>query len=1119
MNKKTELFQQIKIFAVFAGLGLAAELNHVHIPYTDTLIDGRWAFGFMGFALLGQGWAALALAAVLSVPFGSEVPFSVGFLGNLLYAVPSLLVLRPAHGYLLRRWNTGWIYGLGWASLVIICYQAFTTPVVWGVTTFREGMPILPQICQGWREQPFLIESILTALFSATAMVAVSAHQHLRRQQKRLDHIYRVLLGIRNVNQLIVSEDNPRYLIETACVNLTETMGYLNAWIILLDKEGKSIAALSSSGFNGGFEAMSARLKSGKYPDCMKRALDRNEIIVIKNPRTDCPDCSLSPEYGTRAGLTRRLHFEDRTYGLLAVSVPAAYALDAEEQSHFEEIANDLAFALHKIETAGHLEESRRLSRRLFEKLQTSYAMLARTEQIARVGSWEWDIDKDHVKWSDQLFHMFQLNPEHPAPPFAEQSKLYVPEDMQPLQQAVEQCRINGTPYELELRAVGRDGRRFQCIARGQAQTDEKGRIHGLAGSLQDITRQKQDEAALRESEEKYRLLVENANELILVAQEGLLRFVNRKVFDFLGYPPEDLLGKPFTDYIHPEDRKKVAERHFKRMKGESLPNVYSFRIIDRSGNTKWIEISAIRIDWQGKPATLNFLMDITERKRSEDHIFLLGQMIDSAPASITAHDTSGRFLFANRRTLSLHGYDTEEEFLSINLHDLDAPESKALLKERFLQISEKGESRFEVEHFRRDGSLLPLEVQAKRIEWAGRPAVLSIATDITERKNLENQLRHSQKMEAVGRLAGGVAHDFNNMLGVILGRTELAMSKTSPEVQIYEDLQEIFTAARRSADITRQLLAFARKQTIAPKVIDLNKIIEGVLKMLGRIIGEDIELLWKPAENLWAVKMDPSQIDQILANLCVNAKDAISGVGKITIETDQKHFDEAYCRVHTGFIPGDFILLTVSDNGCGMGKETLSNLFEPFYTTKEMGKGTGLGLATVYGIVKQNNGFINVYSEPGQGTSFKIYLPRAHCEPEAQEINLSEEPAPHGSETILLVEDEPAILKMIQVMLERLGYAVLSAGTPLEALALAGDPDTKVHLLITDVVMPEMNGRDLAGRLASAYPDIKLLFMSGYTANVIAHQGVLDEGVAFIQKPFSIKDLARKVRQALENG
>ncbi|MFH0729998.1 MAG: response regulator [Pseudomonadota bacterium] len=394
---------------------------------------------------------------------------------------------------------------------------------------------------------------------------------------------------------------------------------------------------------------------------------------------------------------------------------------------------------------------------------------------------------------------------------------------------------------------------------------------------------------------------------------------------------------------------------------------------------------------------------------------------------------------------------------------------------------------------------------------------------DITERRRadeekvkLEEQLHQAQKMESVGRLAGGVAHDFNNMLGIIIGYVELAMGQVDTAQPLHANLEEILKAANRSADLTRQLLAFARKQTIAPRVLDLNETVEGMLKMLRRLIGEDIDLNWQPKADLWPVKLDPSQIDQILANLCVNSRDAITGVGKMIIETGNRTFEEDYCGAHAGFMPGEYVMLAVSDDGCGLDKETLAHIFEPFFTTKERGKGTGLGLSTVYGIVKQNCGFIHAYSEPGQGTTFKIYLSHHKGKAAQMRKEVLSERAVCGHETILLVEDEPAILELITIMLEKLGYTVLKAGTPEDAIRLAGEHAGEIHLLMTDVVMPEMNGKDLARDLLSLYPHLKHLFMSGYTADVIANNGILDDGVSFIQKPFSIKKLDDKVRVTL---
>lgn len=406
---------------------------------------------------------------------------------------------------------------------------------------------------------------------------------------------------------------------------------------------------------------------------------------------------------------------------------------------------------------------------------------------------------------------------------------------------------------------------------------------------------------------------------------------------------------------------------------------------------------------------------------------------------------------------------------------------------------------------------------------------IMAIYEDQTEQKkkeeeeriSLEKQLYQSQKMESVGRLAGGIAHDFNNMLMVILGQTDLALMDMDDKNPLKKNLLEIKKAAERSATLTRQLLAFARKQTISPRILDLNETVERLLKMLRLLIGEDVELAWFPGPNLWRIRMDPAQVDQILSNLIVNARDAIRGHGRITIETENVTIDDDYCSIHAGFVPGDYVTLVVSDTGSGMDKDILEHIFEPFFTTKDPDKGTGLGLATVYGIVKQNRGFINVYSEPGRGSTFRIYLPAERGAETVEERERDDKIRQKKGldETILLVEDEPSILDVTKKMLEWLGYRVVTAVSPSEALSIAKSYEGRIDLLITDVVMPGMAGRELAMELSSIFPDMKCLFMSGYTANAIAHHNILDEGLFFIQKPFSFKQLATKVKEVLGTG
>jgi PAS domain S-box-containing protein len=637
---------------------------------------------------------------------------------------------------------------------------------------------------------------------------------------------------------------------------------------------------------------------------------------------------------------------------------------------------------------------------------------------------------------------------------------------------------------------------------------------------------------ALQDSEERYRIAFHTQQDAINInrVDNGKYILVNEGFTNITGYTEAEIIGKTSLEmsiWANPTDRDRMLEILNRNGKVDNLEAVFR----KKDGNLINGLLSVSLIIHDGVAHIFCVTKDITGRKQNEEALRLSEKNLRGSQR--IAHLGSWHLDLATNQVVwteelyKMYGFDPSLPPPPYMEHmKLFTPESWEILSASLARTRETGiPYELELETVRKDGSHGWMWVRGEAIkDSAGNTTGLwGAAQDITERKQAEaerekllTQLTHAQKMESVGRLAGGVAHDFNNMLGVILGHAEMAMDKLDPSQPLYRDLQEIRKAAERSADLTRQLLAFARKQTIAPKVLDLNDTVEGMLKMLRRLIGEDIDLAWMPGANLWPVKMDPSQIDQILVNLCVNARDAIKGVGKITIETQDITFDEAYCAVHTDFIPGEYVLLAVSDDGCGMDKETQSHLFEPFFTTKGMGQGTGLGLATVYGIVRQNNGFINVYSEPGHGTRFAIYLPR-HAE---LKVSLTEQ-AParetkHGSETILLVEDEPTILRMTEMMLERLGYKVLSADRPGKAMSLAREYSGRIDLLMTDVVMPGMNGRDLAANLLSIYPDIKCLFMSGYTANVIAHHGVLEEGVQFIQKPFSLKDLSEKLRETL---
>ena len=646
-----------------------------------------------------------------------------------------------------------------------------------------------------------------------------------------------------------------------------------------------------------------------------------------------------------------------------------------------------------------------------------------------------------------------------------------------------------------------------------------------------DMTERKKIEASLGKSEALFRGLYNNMTsgsaiyEVINDGSKGsdyIIKNFNKKSLEIEGKTLNQVVGKSLLD-LRPTIDDFGLISVLKKVWETGEPDCFPVKIYQDEIFSNYYENYIFKIP-TGEVVTI--YNDVTDQKNSEialkesEERFALA--MEFANDGLWDWNLETNEIYYSPVWKSLLGYEDHElpNHFSVweKLTDPgDVKRSWEMQNELINKKRDRFELEFKMKH--KDGHWVDILSRANVIFNEDDKAVRIVGThqDITEKRQLEDQLNQAQKMESVGRLAGGVAHDFNNMLSVILGKTEMALEDIDPDQTLYADLKEIRTAARRSADVTRQLLAFARKQTVAPKVVNLNRTIKYILKMLRRLIGEDIDLIWLPNEDLWPVRIDPGQIDQILANLSVNARDAIADVGKLTIETGKATFDEAYCADHPGFVPGDFVQLTVSDNGCGMNQETLQNLFEPFYTTKDVDKGTGLGLATVYGIVKQNDGFINVYSEPDQGTTFRIYLPRYLTETEILEKKSSDTIPLDGTEAILLVEDEPSILRMTRMMLERMGYKVLAAGTPGEAITLAHEHADQIHLLMTDVVMPGMNGRDLARNMLSLYPNLKRLFMSGYTANMIAHHGVLDEGVQFIQKPFSKQDLAIKVREALD--
>jgi two-component system cell cycle sensor histidine kinase/response regulator CckA len=715
--------------------------------------------------------------------------------------------------------------------------------------------------------------------------------------------------------------------------------------------------------------------------------------------------------------------------------------------------------------------------------------------------------------------------------PFTQVFPILSEETRQPAKDPVASVLKNGAIVGLANHTllISRDGREFAIADSAAPIPDETGKVNGVVVVFRDQTSERRAEKELQRSNENYRLLVRNIPGVVFRGYgNGNVEFFDDKIRFLTGYSLEDFVsGKlKWARLIHPEDMPHAQESLLRAVR-EGRECIREYRLKRADGEYVWLQERAqiIRREDGRFDYVSGIMFDITERKSTERALeeteTKIRGILDNIGIGVALLSPGMEVLEMNQQ---LHEWfpTVEPAKHPVCYHAFNNPPLEEVCDHcPACKTLRDGLPHEETIQNVRDGLVRHYRIVSSPIsDPSGKiSAVIEMVDDITEKLSLEAQFRQAQRMEAVGRLAGGVAHDFNNMLGIILGYTEMALSKLSPADPLFANLREIMKAAERSADLTRQLLAFARKQTVAPKVLDLNETVEGMLKILRRLIGENIDLTWLPGKNLWPVKMDPSQIDQVLANLCVNARDAITDNGMVTIETRNVFFDHVSPVEHVEFIPGEYLLLAVSDDGCGMDRGTLDKIFEPFFTTKDLGKGTGLGLSTVYGIVKQNNGFINVYSEPGQGTTFKIYLPRHEGRTvEPLPGNSGEVPTGHG-ETILLVEDESAILDMAADMLQGLGYNVLALSTPGEAINFAGEHADKIGLLITDVVMPEMSGLDLARKIRSFQPGLKVLFISGYTYDVIAHHGVLESGIRFLQKPFSTRDLAVKVREAIEDA
>jgi len=630
-------------------------------------------------------------------------------------------------------------------------------------------------------------------------------------------------------------------------------------------------------------------------------------------------------------------------------------------------------------------------------------------------------------------------------------------------------------------------------------------------------------EQAVRQTAERYARMAQASPDAITLRSLPDRRYieVNDGFSKLTGYSAEEVIGKTsgelnlFVDSVPHE----TALQNL-RNKGEVREEEFRFRT--KSGEIRWGRVSAVPVTMDGRDCMLSVTHDITDQKRAEEALRQsaadLRSLVEGAPFGIYRVDFGGHIHLANPALARMLGYASPEDLQGRNLADIysdPAAGNQSILENWGTQ----GFWELDTEWKRQDGRPISVRLTGRYVPNSSQDAAYLevFAEDVTERRNLERQFLQSQKMDAIGRLAGGVAHDFNNLLSVILGHAEILGQRLTGDDRFGKSVDAVQQAAERAAALTSQLLAFSRKQVVAPKVIDLNLAVREMQKLVRRILSEDIEVILRLQPDLGLVKIDPGQLDQVLMNLAVNSRDAMPDGGRLVIETANVELDDTYVRQHLGAQIGSYVRLLVSDTGKGMDASVMAHIFEPFFTTKEKGKGTGLGLSTVYGIVKQAGGYVMAYSEPGDGTTFRIYLPRTDQAASVREERRLLDEIPGGSETILVVEDETALRQLARTLLEESGYRVFDAANAQEALAIARDPENHIDLVLTDVVMPHMSGRELADQLSAARPNLRVIYMSGYADDVISHRGVLLAGATLLLKPFTRRVLLTKIRESLD--
>ena len=935
-----------------------------------------------------------------------------------------------------------------------------------------------------------------------------------KRAEERIEHLNLVLCAIRNVNQLITKERDRDRLLKRGCDRLIETRGYYNTWIALLHKSSGFVTS-AEAGLGEGFLPLLESLKRGELTDCGQRALSQSQVVVTKDPSSNCPDCPLSSMYSGRGGMSVRLEYGEKVYGILCASIPTHFISDEQEQTLFNGVADDIAFAVHSIELEQERNRAQEKVGETAKKLQTIFDSVNDALSIMDKSLTVQEVNKYRLEVSE--LNRDQVIGKKCYEAFQHRDK---PCDICPVQPVFEK----GEAVRLEKSAVLKDGAVKYFDTQGTPIFDDDGNVVQVVGSARDITDKKRTEEARRESEEKYKTLVESSLTGIFIHQDGKYVFVNDRFAEIHSYKSEELLGKEYLTLIHPDERETAAQIVSKRLNGEAVPERYEVQRLRKDGKTIWCEMMATHTEYGGRPAIMGNIIEITDRKRAEEALRKSEQekeaILNSMSELVVYHDTEHRMVWANRVAGESLGL-APQELVGRHCYEMWHQRSKPCTGCPVVKTYETGHPQ-EAEMTTPDERVWFVQgypVQDANDDIAG---VVEVILEITERmraeegkKKLEAQLLHAQKMESIGTLAGGVAHDFNNLLMGIQGYTSLILNDLDETHPHYHWAKRIEGQVKSGAGLTRQLLGFAMSGKYDVRPTDINEIVKKSSSMFGRT-KKEITIKEKYEQNLWTVEVDQGQIEQVLLNLYVNAWQAMPAGGYLYLETSNVTLDESAIKLYDAQ-PRRYVKVSVTDTGTGMDEATQQTIFDPFFTTKEMGWGTGLGLASTYGIIKSHGGIINVYSKKGHGSTFNIYLPAGETVLDGKESAIREEEIKRGSETILLVDDEQTIIDVCKELLSKLGYKVLSAARGQEALDVCKANKDKIDMVILDMIMPDMSGGEVYDRMKEINPDMKVLLSSGYSIDGEATE-ILKRGCdGFIQKPFNMKELSRKIREILE--